>query len=159
MYRYRYTYQHHVQTLHVLTKTFKWHVCLVVCLGHNILLLHSLGQQYGEIFSFLTLYCPFGRANTATLELIISPYFPPSHAIMIYICPTTGSNDHWGCRALISEKRSPAALRGLISGMVHPTVVLGQIDSMQVKEYHESSLAPEIENDSNMSAKFLIPIH
>ena len=31
---------------------------------------------------------PFGRANTATLELNISPYCPPSHAI-IYIYPSS----------------------------------------------------------------------
>ena len=52
-------------------------------------------RQHGEIhvFSSLILYCPpFGWANTATLELNISPHRPPSHAIMciyLHVCDNT----------------------------------------------------------------------
>ena len=49
-----------------------------------IQLLHFLGLSNMGIYSDLW-FCivpPFGRANTATLELNISPYCPPTHAII-----------------------------------------------------------------------------
>ena len=55
--------------------------------SHTInLLLHFLGSGNMGKYSALW-FCivpPFGRANTATIELNIFPYCPPSHAI-IYI--------------------------------------------------------------------------
>ena len=57
--------------------------------SHTInLLLHFLGSGNMGKYSALW-FCivpPFGRANTATIELNIFPYCPPSHAIIyIYI--------------------------------------------------------------------------
>ena len=53
--------------------------------SHTInLLLHFLGSGNMGKYSALW-FCivpPFGRANTATIELNIFPYCPPSHAII-----------------------------------------------------------------------------
>ena len=61
--------------------------CTVQLSSHTInLLLHFLGSGNMGKYSALW-FCivpPFGRANTATIELNIFPYCPPSHAI-IYI--------------------------------------------------------------------------
>ena len=59
--------------------------CTVQLSSHTInLLLHFLGS--GNIGKYSALwFCivpPYGRANTATLELNIFPYCPPSHAII-----------------------------------------------------------------------------
>ena len=58
--------------------------------------------QYGEIFVLrLCIVPPCGRANTATLELNIFPYCPPSHAIMLYVFHPYYSTPARACCKLI----------------------------------------------------------
>ena len=71
------------------------------------LLLHSLWVgKYRGIFSSLFIGPPCSRANTATLELNIPLYCPPSHAIRPnklnsqFIVTTQSSNFHEGGRSL-----------------------------------------------------------
>ena len=62
--------------------------------SHTInLLLHFLGSGNMGKYSALW-FCivpPFGRANTATIELNIFPYCPPSHAIIYIYQSAVGS--------------------------------------------------------------------
>ena len=52
------------------------------------LLLHYPWSGNMGKYSALWFCIPFGRANTATLKLNISPYCPPSSAIIIYYAST-----------------------------------------------------------------------
>ena len=77
----------------MLLRSIKYPNCFIVKTGcsksYNKYILYYCIHGLGNMGKYLVLgFCivpPFGQANTASLELNISPYCPPSQAIILYV--------------------------------------------------------------------------